>query len=736
MTVTSNKAALRVAAFFVSIEIGTIAGIWAGQISHDVKVASAISLLAAGTISAVSRINGQLAIKAVKGRLSTISRMSATTFTCIALSGQAMSATWAAAICVAYWTLLLLAQTLRDQRSGETDGLPFMATIGPIMLIVSFGLAAGHTVIDSVAGVLGSVAFVLAGATGASLAGLGPEARRQTDTDRRGEASLAHNILFAAGYTILLIASWRLDFLGWVEGSAFHWSYFTGPASEYQANSWHTVANQYSPLATFISGRIAENTWRGIYITQAVLYSMTVIAIGLCTWRRGLMSGTAGLCLCYLLLFSDPGAVGPQAFPSSGLMRFFPVYLYSATFVLANRITGDWIRDSISECRSSKILQWRAGELIALCVGFSWSAESWLALTAAFAGYTAIVATRRIAQIPKVMTAKLSGRPRQNGLRLAVLKEATRYSRQSIYSYGIVAGLWLVGFVAIGGTSSYPLSYMAKRYGWVEPQGWITLSVVICSCACLHIVTMKTDSITLRPVFLLAGIAMTTGYVSYRPVSNNITAALPALVILSFSFGYLRKKSSLSGQTVENAFTNALNGFVVASVSALLALQIFGIGRLAEQTRKNANKQIDMTEKACIDGDRDLEGLVRRLGIDIDELRTGASKLVILDSNGYSQYTGLCHRFNGRAYHPLILQPLQLYLDPLEPEVASDRIRRILEAKKIGVIHMVIRIDSTSRVLMTSAIDRIPKEWILTNRQQLVKSGQVFKSFTFEKTKT
>lgn len=725
MKLSQSKDAVLVGSFLISLEIGTIAALWIGQVINEVKVAAAIATASAALVAIMIRMHRRWVFRAVNSRRWMAVRIALSTATCILLAGQAINKVWAIIACISYWVVIGTGKSLERWQSRATPKSNSLSYLGPLMLVTSFGLAVGHTVKDGTAGIAGSLIFVLSGAAGATIMGALPSGWKQIDDASRGKRENFQSVVLACCYILLVIACWRSDFLTWAEGSAFHWSYFAGPANEYQTNAWYLAANQYSPLITFLSSLISGNTWRGIYVVQASLYTAVVLGVASLTWGQAWMARIVGLSLCYLLLFADPGGVGPQAFPSSGLMRFFPIYIYSAAIASANKSDHNDIENANrNRDKIVRILQY-----LALFVGFSWSAESWLALSAGFAIVAVRYALDKLILQGPIFSAWSKRESTQLSTHRYILH--VRQRNESLSFFPIIL-FWLLGFVAIGGTSAYPLSYMAKRYGWVEPQGWITLSVILCACSCLQVVLLDRGKVILRSTFLIAGVAMTTGYVSYRPVSNNITAILPALTILVVSFAYRNSQDYQSGKLYQRVSRIGI-GFLMGSITSMVFLQILGLGALVESLRKSAKQPFDLSSAACTRGDESLARITSKLGIDINQIRQGTSKLSVLDSNGFNLNTGLCHSHNRRSYHPLVLQPPQLYLDPLSPALASARIRDLLEVRDVERLYLIVRDDVASRIMLPKVVSRIPHEWKLAKRSEHMINKEYYHVLTFTK---
>ena len=130
------------------------------------------------------------------------------------------------------------------------------------------------------------------------------------------------------GYLVLIVSfsifSFRTDVLSY-SSPVLHWSYFTGPTYELNFQNYSETLSQYSLFFSVLAKTISPNPFYSVWLLQAVLLNL-VFFMGIWVTRASQYSLTIAYLFAALLLFIDPSTVGPQAYPSSSVVRFFPFY--------------------------------------------------------------------------------------------------------------------------------------------------------------------------------------------------------------------------------------------------------------------------------------------------------------------------------------------------------------------------------------------------------------------------
>ena len=325
---------------------------------------------------------------------------------------------------------------------------------------------------------------------------------------------------------LAFISIFRKDFLDWASSSLFHWFYFVGPVSEYQAGAGYETFNQYSQGALMLASNLSDSPWYSVYIFQIIIYLITFIGLFFISLKKQITTRIFISALCFLLMFSDPWTVGPQAYPSSGLLRFFPLVAWgSFIFIDSNKMNGHLINKSIKDLINKCSL------FIAILTSILWSGEMAICF---FVATPVVFFHQKILNNFKKFFAF-------NNNQILYFNEKNKIYKLIFSLIGfisliiLISKLNLIQFEFLSQIITYPFSYLNKGYGWYQPQAWITLSPLfallsICSIA------LVSDMKIIKKIGFLACCGLVFGYVSYRPVSNNITAALPTSLILISSF--------------------------------------------------------------------------------------------------------------------------------------------------------------------------------------------------------
>ncbi len=491
---------------------------------------------------------------------------------------------------------------------------------------------------------------------------------------------------------ISFLAVFRKDFLDWASSSAFHWFYFVGPVSEYQGGGGIETFNQYSQGALLLASVFSKSPWNAVFNFQIFVYLLTILGIFL-TGIREKISGKIFIgAIIFLLMFSDPWSVGPQAYPSSGLLRFFPLIAWASYIFADSKKFEEVFRN-----KNIKNIIQKFTLLIAIACSFLWSAEMAISITAG----TIVVFLHKyffktLKRIYFLKQDYFSLIFRYRKLKTIIILSFLGL----IILFILLESFDISGLNYIGQLIAYPFSYLNKGYGWFQPQAWVTLSPLflllsICSLA------LFSDMSILKKVGFLSCCGLVFGYVAYRPVSNNITASLPSSLILISSFfaGEYNLKTNKSKEQILNfsEIVNYLKTIVItlAFSSALLQLTHFdNVQRIIQiSTGKirgdlySDNGGMKVIEKVnCKQGDKLLEGFIKDKYL-LNNLRKGKTGLTYIGSKyNYVYELGNCYEYQQKNYNPFIFQPVQLYDAPIDKDKSAIAVARALHKRKFQEI--------------------------------------------------
>ena len=424
-----------------------------------------------------------------------------------------------------------------------------------------------------------------------------------------------------------------------------------GPLSEYQAGGGIETFNQYSQGALFLASNLSDSAWFSVYIFQIIIYflvitSLIVLGINKKNSTRVFISS-----LIFLLMFSDPASVGPQAYPSSGLLRFFPLMTWSS-YILFNPkdLNIKFIKNRFKRIINNLLF------IAAICVSFLWSGEMAIcSLAAIFITILYLFIYRFVRKI--IFTNDFKN---------------FNYRYLIIFLIFFLSVIFLINSTSIENNFldqliTYPLSYLNKRYGWYQPQAWITLSPLFALISFCSLVLLSNLEI-IKKIGFMACCGLVFGYIAYRPVSNNITASLPSTLILISSFfggNYFISNKENKFDAID--FGNLGKDLkkiviVIAGTSAFLQLTNFSNVKkivsislgLENGEFREENGGLKVVDNAdCLNGDKLLSEFINDKAL-INELRNGQTGLTFVGSKfNYLYQLGNCHEFNNKIYHLL-----------------------------------------------------------------------------------
>lgn len=312
----------------------------------------------------------------------------------------------------------------------------------------------------------------------------------------------------------ILYLSFRSDIFS-TGGAIHHWSFYVGPIQAIRDGGWllSNIPSQYGFLNLLLASAIpVASAWQAFYIFQSILFAITaffgiwiLIKLGPNSLIEKL--GASLLFLC-ALFFADQHWYGPQPFPSSSVVRFFPCYLllFTSALSIGKRYRAVYLS-----------LSW--------VLGILWSAEAGLYCTMISAGLLIgqwLITTKNNRTQALVFSLR-------HMLLILVISLASIYSWYriklghsphwtSFYEYA-------VGYASGYGYVPYPISGPG-----------ILLILLILSLGAMALAGNKTKTITQHIPTLAAASACLWSVASYylgRPMPQNITALFPLITFCS-----------------------------------------------------------------------------------------------------------------------------------------------------------------------------------------------------------
>lgn len=356
-------------------------------------------------------------------------------------------------------------------------------------------------------------------------------------THRRLQFNRPNNLdiaLMIAASTAFLLLSMRHDSLfdNTLSGiPMYHWSYFIGPIESLKSGHhllWDTPS-QYGFLTILLPSLIpAQSAWQSFYLFQSCLLLITSIGVFFSV-RQITKINIFGSFILFLIIvlslfFADPEWIGPYPFPSSSVVRFFPIYLMMMIFFWIPKISNRQLF-ALSLC---------------LPILFFWSAETSLY---GLSIYLTIISTLIVLSIRK----KVSFQILLGYLTLPLLFFCIGIANLCIYYYlniGALPDFYSFYEYAMGYASGF--GYTPLIYG--GPGNTLVLLSTFLMVTVILLINPARSWIArgdlLIPNSLLLGILLgiSTYYVG-RPVPQNITAILPILTIICFVALFLNYKS-------------------------------------------------------------------------------------------------------------------------------------------------------------------------------------------------
>ncbi len=588
-----------------------------------------------------------------------------------------------------------------------------------LTLIIIFGISVGHTFAGYYLKELAIYSVMFVGGVFSNVFYISHEKLLKINLKKSFFLEIIWKLIWIFFCFFMIISSFRKDFLDWASGSLFHWFYFVGPVAEYQAGGGLETLNQYSQGALLLASKFSESPWYAFYSFQVFLYLFTIISFLLISLNRNKSTKILFACLGFLVLFSDPSSVGPQAFPSSGLLRFFPLIVWSIYFSIESiELTNKIFFKKIQIFLKNIILS------MGLLVSFLWSGEMLICSCIAISVVLIHNYGSKFLNLSGLLFSKL------------IIFKNKKFLVQifiilliSILIFYLFKQNTTIENSIFNQLISYPFSYINKNYGWYKPGAWITIAPLYTLLGLCSIVIFTNKSLVKKVAFISC-VGLVFGYVSYRPVSNNITAMLPTSLILITSFFSQKIIFKTPGKDEGFNISNLIKPFrsivfSLAGTSALLQFSNFErlnqIISISSGISRGEFKYMGGIELArfpnCEFGDEALSNLIKdeNLMRDIRESKMGIS--FIGYNSSYLFELGNCHKYKGKRYQPLVFQPSQLYLPPLEKKNSRLAIKNMLDKRRFKKILFISLIDDEkSKINRKYIFDMLPLNWTQKNK--------------------
>ena len=318
-------------------------------------------------------------------------------------------------------------------------------------------------------------------------------------------------------YVILIILflffSLRTDVLEYAS-PVLHWAYFTGPTYEIGFQNIFLTLSQYSLMFNLLASKISPNPHFSVWLGQAVLLNLIfLMGIFMCSKNKYIF--IVPLSLAILILFVDPSSVGPQAYPSSSVVRFFPFYLMVFSYVI--------ISANPNSIKSKIIL------ISTILFAMIWSSLSLLSLATSL---IMLVSLKSIVNFLNYNNYKD--------------KFVNFFKETKFHLLLILLVLSIIIFLAFNTyIFDHQFYYVSTRYGWHSSGSiWVTAPLLFATVMIIRNILIKKDPY----IFLLAmPLIASFAYYSYRPLSHNLLAVFPLIffTLLAMQISKRQKKDNI-----------------------------------------------------------------------------------------------------------------------------------------------------------------------------------------------
>jgi len=341
-------------------------------------------------------------------------------------------------------------------------------------------------------------------------------------------------------YIFLIIGfiffSFRTDVLEYAS-PVLHWAYFTGPTYEIGFQNFFSTLSQYSMTFNLLMSKISPNPHFSVWLGQAVLLNL-IFLMGLLLCRKSKYIFSLPFSFAILVLFVDPSSVGPQAYPSSSVVRFFPFYMMVFSYALISNKSDSLI---------SKIIF-----VISILLALTWSSLTILSLATAI---IMLIGLRFIA----------------NFLNHHDYIERFKffYKETSLHLLIVIVVLLIITMLGIYTyVFDHQYYYVSTRYGWHSSGSiWVTAPLLFVTVMIIRHILINRDPYA----FLLAmPVIASFAYYSYRPLSHNLLAIFPLLF-----FTLIAMQSSGKSKEIVPNDDNKTCKRLIRNIT--ISLAIFGI---------------------------------------------------------------------------------------------------------------------------------------------------------------
>lgn len=341
-------------------------------------------------------------------------------------------------------------------------------------------------------------------------------------------------------YIFLIIGfiffSFRTDVLEYAS-PVLHWAYFTGPTYEIGFQNFFSTLSQYSMTFNLLMSKISPNPHFSVWLGQAVLLNL-IFLMGLLLCRKSKYIFSLPFSFAILVLFVDPSSVGPQAYPSSSVVRFFPFYMMVFSYALISNKSDSLI---------SKIIF-----VTSILLALTWSSLTILSLA------TAIIMLIGIRFLVNFLN-------HHNYIE----RFKFFYKETSLHLLIVIVVLLIITMLGIYTyVFDHQYYYVSTRYGWHSSGSiWVTAPLLFVTVMIIRHILINRDPYA----FLLAmPVIASFAYYSYRPLSHNLLAIFPLLF-----FTLIAMQSSGKGKELESNEDNKTYKRLIRNIT--ISLAIFGI---------------------------------------------------------------------------------------------------------------------------------------------------------------
>ena len=300
-------------------------------------------------------------------------------------------------------------------------------------------------------------------------------------------------------YLIFIVSfiffSFRTDILEHAS-PVLHWVYYTGPTYEAGFQNIFSTLSQYSLTFNLLASKISPNPHFSVWLGQAILLNL-IFLMGIFMCRKIKYIFIVPLSLVILILFVDPSSVGPQAYPSSSVVRFFPFYLTVFAYTI--------ISDDPNSIKSKSIL------ISSIFIVILWSSLSLLSLITSL---IMLVSLRFIVNFLDYDNYK---------------DKLINYAKEMKFHFLLIILILTIITLLVSSTYIFDFQfyYVSTNYGWASSGSiWVTAPLLFATVIIARNMIIKKDPY----IFLLAmPLIAAFAYYSYRPLSHNITAVTPLI---------------------------------------------------------------------------------------------------------------------------------------------------------------------------------------------------------------